>query len=145
VFVPIPVKADAQDIFLRGEIIQRFEKVISGRLVNFDGDSSDTFRQVRQLDLIPGGAWVGHLFSFADQLELGEQRIDPKVVPLFTFQWRRPLGLALNKIRAKEISIATLCMAIDFRSDSRSDDESPLGNSPWHCKWSSEMCQSVPR
>jgi hypothetical protein len=61
--------------------------MVTGGLVNFRGDSSNAFSEVAFLDPLPGGGGVGSDFVLANELELGEQRIDPKILPMFTIQW----------------------------------------------------------
>jgi hypothetical protein len=59
VLVPIPVKSNAQHGFLGRKIVERFQEVIAGRLVDFGGDSPDAIRQMGLFNFFPGAVGVG--------------------------------------------------------------------------------------
>jgi hypothetical protein len=81
VFDPLPVKANAQNAFLRRKKIQHFQDVVAGCAVDFSNESSNAVRQFASLDLSPVVVPGEICFTFTDQIESFEQRINPILVP----------------------------------------------------------------
>ena len=81
VFDPLPVKANAQNAFLRRKKIQHFQDVVASRAVDFSDEPSDAVRQFAFLDLSPTRIPGEICFTLAHQIESFEQGINPVLVP----------------------------------------------------------------